>query len=90
MPLSAIRDQLNLLQPKSVIIFTIELYVKHTYYAYSADSTGYLHLSDKAGHQASKGVDDYYNASFLSVSCSNCSCYIQGDSLILQSDIQTE
>ena len=36
----------------------------------SADSTGYLHLPGKAGHKASMAEVDYYNASFLDVSCS--------------------
>ena len=35
---------------------------------YSADSSGYLHVSGKAGHEASKGAVDYYNASFVDVS----------------------
>ena len=38
-----------------------------------ADSTDYLHLAGKAGHEASKGAVTYYNASFVDVSYSICS-----------------
>ena len=33
-----------------------------------ADSTDYLHLAGKAGHEASKTAVTYYNASFVVVS----------------------
>ena len=32
------------------------------------DSTDYLHLAGKAGHEASKSAVTYYNASFVDVS----------------------
>ena len=35
---------------------------------YSADSSGYLHVSGKAGQEASQTAVDYYNASFVDVS----------------------
>ena len=72
---SMLRDQLNLIRANCVFIFTIELIIFS--YAYSLDSTGYLHLPGKAGHEASKGVNGYYNASFLNVSCSNSLSIIQ-------------
>ena len=37
-----------------------------------ADSTDYLLLAGKAGHEASKGAVTYYNASFVDVSYSIC------------------
>ena len=51
-----------------------------------ADSTDYLHLAGKAGHEASKGAVTYYNASFVDVSYSICYCLYLFDILELHSD----
>ena len=52
---------------KAMYIITASLHCSLFYY--STDSTGHIHLSGKAGHQASKASGDYYNATFLDVSC---------------------
>ena len=43
-------------------------------YLFCADSTDYLHLAGKAGHEASKTAVTYYNASFVDVSYSIFYC----------------